>query len=382
MTQPLQPLAGHVVVDLSQNLPGPLLTRVLCDLGAQVIKIEPPSGEGLRWLPPQRDGVGAAFAALNAGKQSVAVDLKKPEGQALVRALIARADVLVETFRPGVLSRLGLDPEGLRADHPRLIVCSISGYGTDSPMAAVAGHDINYLARAGLLGLQGPPDQPPQVPMAQIADVGGGAYPAAIGVLSALLERDQTGTGRHLDIAMARSVSAFSPVRLASALSGGGMPRGQEPLVGAVPCYRCYRTSDGRYLSVGALEPRFWQTLCATVERPDLVARQYDPSPDAHAAVEALFAAHSQEVWVERLRDQDVCVEPVRTPAEAMSDPAWDPQVRYGGTHPVFPLHIGAPVPDAIGPVSSLGDDLDAVCAALEIDAETLHATRSAGATR
>lgn len=380
MTAEFRPLDGVTVVDLSQNLPGPLLTRVLADLGARVIKVEPPTGEGLRWMPPHRDGVGIAFAALAAGKESVAVDLRKPEGAALIRALIARADVLVEGFRPGVLARLGLDPVALRAANPRLVVASITGWGQDTPLRAAPGHDLGYLARSGLLAMQGPADRPPQPAFAQVADVCGGAYPAAIGVLAALLERDRTGTGRHLDLSLARGAIAATPVLASIAASGQGQPRGADPLTGGSPCYRCYRTADGRYVAVGALEPKFWGALCEVVGRPDLVAVQYSADPDDHAKVEAVFAAEPLATWVARFAGVDACVEPVATLDEALADPSWDPQVRHAGPHAVFPLHVGAAVPDGYPNLPRLGSDLDRVCADLGVDRSWVDAARGAGA--
>lgn len=377
---PLRPLEGHVVVDLSQNLPGPLLTRILGDLGARVIKVEPPTGEGLRWLPPHKDGMGVAFAALNAGKQSIAVDLKDPAGVALLRAVIAKADVLVESFRPGVLARLGLAPDALRSDNPGLIVASLTGFGQHTPLGGTAGHDLTFLARSGMLGLQGPPDGPPAVGFAQVADVGGGSYPAAIGVLAAVLERQQTGQGRHLDISLTRSVPAFSPVLLVSALSGQGAPRGRDPLTGAVPCYRCYATADDRYLAVGALEPHFWQNLCAVLGRPDLASKQYSFDPRDHEAVEVLFAERPLAHWVDRFAGVDACVEAVRTPAEAMADPDWDPPLRHAGDHPTIPLHVGAPIPDELPPPPALGADVDAVVDQLGLDPTLLAAARASGA--
>lgn len=377
----LTPLSGHLVVDLSQNLPGPLLTSILRDLGATIVRVEPLRGEGLRWLPPHHKGMSVAFGALNVGKQSVAADLKKPEGVALVRALIAKADILVESFRPGVLARLGLAPADLRQAHPRLIVCSITGFGQDTALAAAPGHDLTYLARSGLLGLQGPPDGPPAVSaVGQVADVGGGTFPAAIGVLAALLERGRTGQGRHLDIGMARSVLAFNPVMVATALAGGA-PRGREALAGAVPCYRCYRTEDDRYLAVGALEPWFWKNLCEAAEAPQLLPDQYSFDNEAHARVEALFASRPLEAWTRCFDGVDACVEAVRTPEEALSDPAWDPQVRTAGGFRWFPVHVGASPPADHSPPSALGADLDAVAAALSLDPSLVDAARSAGAT-
>lgn len=379
MNGPFQPLTGVVVVDLSRYLPGPLLTRILADLGARVIKVEPPRGEGLRHVLPDASGVGPAFASLNAGKDSVALNLKVPEGQALCRALVAKADIVVESFRPGVMQRLGLDPAELMAEDPALIVCSLSGYGQDTALRNRAGHDLNYMARSGMLGLQGPADGPPQVPGANVSDVAGGSYPAAMGVLAALLERNQTGRGRWLDVSLTRSVIGFNPVLWASALNG--TPRGQDMLTGAAPCYRCYATADGRYMAVGALEPHFWANFCAVAEAPDLVALQYDTRPEAHARVAAVFASRTQQEWVDALGDRDACVEPVRSPAEAMADPQIGASAVQAGPYTVMPVHLGAPTPDAIAAPSPLGADLDAVCADLGVAPSLVQAARDAGAT-
>ena len=218
---------------------------------------------------------------------ALVLNLKTPEGQALCHALVEKADVLVESFRPGVMSRLGLDPEALLATHPRLILCSLSGYGQRTALRNRAGHDLNYMARSGLLGIQGPAGGPPQVPGANISDVAGGSYPAAMGVLAALLERNQTGVGRWLDVSLTRSVIGFNPVLWSSALQG--TPRGRDMLTGAAPCYRCYETADGRYMAVGALEPNFWSNLCELAQSPHLVALQYDTRPEAHAQVAELM---------------------------------------------------------------------------------------------
>ena len=205
MNKPFSPLSGVRVLDLSRYLPGPFLTRILSDLGAEVIKVEPLRGEGMRWMPPHVHGVGATFGGLQAGKDSIAVDLKDPAGAALVRALAMQVDVLVEGFRPGKMHALGLGPQTLMADNPRLIVCSLTGYGQTGPMADVAGHDLNYLARAGLLGLSGPAGAPPQVPATQVADVGGGSLPGAMlgGLLIGLIEAFWAGyfTTEYKDVA-------------------------------------------------------------------------------------------------------------------------------------------------------------------------------------
>ncbi|NCG17871.1 MAG: CoA transferase [Rhodobacterales bacterium] len=382
MERPLRPLEDLIVIDLSRYLPGPLLTRMLCDLGATVIKVEPPNGDAMRYTPPQHRGMSLSYGGLNAGKQSIVVNLKAPEGVALLRAMIAKADVLVESFRPGVLARLGLAPEDLRTAYPRLIIASLTGFGQTGPLADRAGHDLTYLARAGLLSLQGPKDGPPTVPLAQISDVGGGTYPATVGILAALLDRNLTGEGRWLDVSLTRSAAAFNPVLLTPKFVGKGAKRGEDMLTGAAPCYRCYETQDGRHMAVGALEPWFWKKLCEVAQRPDLIALQYDASEAAHQTVEDLFRTRAMADWTALFDGHDVACEPVLTPAEALADEALGLAVVFTDGFPVMPVPMGAPTPSTFTPPSALGADADAVFASLELSEETVTAARSAGALK
>ena len=382
MSTPLRPLVGLRVLDLSRYLPGPFLTQILVDLGAEVIKIEAPQGDSLRWVPPFVDGpagpMGAAFAAVNAGKRSLAVDSRKPAGQALLRALAATADVLVESFRPGVIARMGLDLGALRAAHPRLITASISGYGQQGPHALRAGHDLNYLARAGLLGLWGPADRPPQVPAAQLADVAGGALPAAIGILAALMERNQTGMGRHLDISMTRGVMALGAVGLAQAAAGDESPRGAGFLTGGAPCYRCYATADGRFLALGALEPAFFGAFCAGLGLPALAGAAFDTGPEGEAAAaqiaEALAAAPLDH-WLAHFAGQDVALDPVLSPAEALAEAGW---LAEGGAPLQIHLDLGCGRPADGAAAPALSADRDALLASL--DPDLVSAALAAGA--
>ena len=304
------PLRGLKVLDLSRYLPGPLATKLLRDLGADIIKVEPPNGDALRYVPPIIEGVGASFTALNAGNRSISINLKAPEGVALLKRLVTEVDIVVESFRPGVMDRLGLGAEGLLDLNPRLIYCAITGYGQTGPLRDRAGHDLNYLARAGILGTFGPPGQPPMVPGVQIADIGGGSQPAVIQILAALLERSSTGKGRILDISIADQVAIFG-------ILGAHETRGAGMLTGAAPCYRSYETADGEYVSIGALEPVFFAAFCGAIGRPDLIGDQYNP--DAHGRLEALFRSKTQAEWVEALAGVDACVEPISPPRAAAS---------------------------------------------------------------
>jgi alpha-methylacyl-CoA racemase len=367
------PLEGTRVLDLSSNLPGPFLTRILADLGAEVIKVEPPRGEGLRHMPPQIDGMGSTFGGLNAGKDSLAIDLKQPEGVALVLAMAARCDVFVEAFRPGKVAALGLGVEELHKVNPRLVICSLSGYGQEGSMADKAGHDINYLAHAGVLGLFGPADGPPGVPGVQLADVGGGSLQAAIGVLAALMERERTGKGRHLDISLMHGAVAFGAVAFAGAAGGFSEARGTGLLTGGGACYGCYETADGRYLALGALEPRFFGTFCHLAERPDLADKGFlwgDAAKDAIAELRALFKSRSAVDWLALCEGHDVCLTLVRTPEEAMADPELSGALQSVGNFRVVSAHLGAETPPPSRDPSALGADAPAVMERLGLDGE------------
>jgi len=292
VSAPLQPLAGLVVVDLTRYLPGPFASRELGRLGARVVRVEPPDGDPLRLTAP------GWHAELNAGKESVVCDLKADLGFA--QALCARADVVLDGFRPGVIERLGLRvPE-------RAVWCSITGFGPQGRHARRAGHDLNYLGWAGALA-----DTAPALPPVQIADLGSGALAAVAAVLAALLERERTGLGRRLELSMTHGAHGLVAHRLA------GDPAPQL-LTGGVPCYGIYATADGRFLTVGALEPRFWARLCELVERPDLVARQFDPSAANELA--SVLRGRSLDEWLEIFDPEDVCVGPVSTLEEAAAE--------------------------------------------------------------
>ncbi len=383
-TAPLQPLAGMRVLDLSGYLPGPLLARILADLGADVIKVEPPHGDPARFTPPLVDQQSAAFAALNFGKRSVALNLKKPEGVDLFLGLTAACDVVVESFRPGVLERLGIGYGTLAARQPRIILCSISGYGQDGPLRDAAGHDLNYAARVGLLSLGGPADTTPAMPGVQTADVGGGALSGVIGVLAALLERERTGRGRHLDISMARSAAVFLTMEAGRRGGGEPEPRGAGILTGGPPCYRIYETADHGFMALGALEPKFFAAFCTRAGLGHLASDGFasgEHGAEVHAELEAAFGSRPRAEWVELLSDCDCCCEPVQTIEEGLADPGLGLRFVDLDGVPGLLHHLGAPTPSPSNTaVPTLGEHNREVCAELGVEANLIAAAASAGA--
>jgi crotonobetainyl-CoA:carnitine CoA-transferase CaiB-like acyl-CoA transferase len=318
----VQPLRDVRVLDLSRLLPGPFATLVLADLGATVDKIEDPGqGDYLRHLPPHVGGENAAFGLLNRGKRSAVLDLKRAEGRDAVLAMLPTYDVLFDQFRPGVLARLGLDPAELRKKHPRLVVCSLTGYGQSGPFAQRAGHDLNYLARAGVLGAEGPADGPPQVPGFQVADVGGGLW-CVVAILAALRHRDATGEGAWLDIAMSESTIPFATTSFAASLAGEPGERGGEVLTGGIAPYGVYATKDGRAVSLAAIEPKFWVAAAGALGAPTsleaLVPGPHQPALKARLA--EIFRAKTFDEWTAWAADKDLLIEPVLSPAEARAD--------------------------------------------------------------
>ncbi len=309
------PLAGLLVVDLSRLLPGPLASRLLADLGARVIKVEEPeTGDPVRLAPPRRGGTGALAGLLLAGVESVALDLKERSGRTVLEALLNRADVLIESFRPGTLARFGFPPERLRERWPRLVVCSISGWGTDGPYAARAGHDLTYQAIAGALA---PTTSMPAVPVADLI----GAWSAVSAVLAALLEREKSGRGSHVDASLF-DAGVHANLTGWAAGAGGRKKIGESlPLTGAFPCYNLYRTAEGDVLALAALEPHFWRRFCRAAGRTDLTGRQYSTSRRAHRKVAALIRGRTRGEWLELLAREDIPAEMVLSAAEAREHP-------------------------------------------------------------
>lgn len=317
MTRPA-PLAGIRVLDLTRLLPGPVATLHLADLGAEVIKIEDPQiGDYARTLGTGSGEDSAYFRMINRNKQGMVLDLKKPDGVEVFLRLAATADVIVESFRPGVVDKLGIGYQAVRALNPKVTYCSISGYGQDGPYKDLAGHDINYLGYAGVLEQIGLEGSQPAIPNFQIADLLGGALTGVMGILAAVVEAQRTGQGRYVDVSMTDSVLAhtyFAMLRLNDA--GHSAPRGGDLLSGGLPCYATYRCADGKYMAVGALEGKFWKICCTTLERPEWVARQWDASLRSDMA--ALFATRSRDDWAKRFLPTDCCVTPILSPEEAL----------------------------------------------------------------
>ncbi len=323
------PLHGLRVLDLSRLLPGPYASLLLADLGADVVKVEDPNGgDYLRQMPPFVGDESALFLGLNRNKRSIALDLKSADGKAALTTLAGSYDVLLESFRPGVMERLGLSYPQLAALHPRLIYCAVTGYGQTGPDRLRAGHDLNYLARSGLLGYAGGTDGPPPMAGAQVADIGGGALFAVVGILAAVLERQRTGQGKLVDVSMTDGALAFVHMALAARLlqgqSGAPLSRGTEALNGGYACYQVYRCRDGKYLAVGALEPKFFQGVCEVLGRPELVEQGYDVAGGgAKRAKEELsrcFAEKTRDEWAALFFGKDLCVEPVWEGDELLRD--------------------------------------------------------------
>jgi crotonobetainyl-CoA:carnitine CoA-transferase CaiB-like acyl-CoA transferase len=335
----MQPLAGIRVLDFSTLLPGPMASLMLAQAGATVVKIEKPGGEDMRRFPPALpDGSAAPYVALNAGKTVLELDLKDPDAPSRLRPLIERTDVVIEQFRPGVMERLGLGYEAMRAINPKLIYCSISGYGQNGPRAGEAGHDVNYIAASGLLSLSPGAPQAPTLPPALIADIAGGSMPAVINILLALRERDVTGEGRWLDISMTEGTFIFAWYAMAQGVASGRYPGARENfLTGASPRYGLYATQDGRFLACGALEQKFWDGFCAVIDLPqDLRDDARDPEA-TRAEVTRIVAGRTAAQWAEALAGSDCCVTIVKTMDEALSDP------HFAARGVAFPDRTGGP---------------------------------------
>lgn len=341
----MTPLAGITVLDLTRLLPGAVATQRLADWGAEVIKIEQPgTGDYARTMAP------AVFAHTNSGKKSVSIDLKNARGRELLLSMAAGADILIEGNRPGVMARLGLSYPELCSRNPRLIYVSLTGYGQEGPYADLAGHDVNYLALGGVLGLN-----LPVIPGVQIADLVGGSIQSELGILLALEERHRTGKGQHVDVSMFAGVVSLLTVPLAVYRETGTEARtGTERLSGAYACYNIYQCAGGRWVAVGALEPKFWTELCKRLECEQLIPLQFveGAAQDAvKAKVAEIFRRKTAEEWFRELRHSDCCVTPVRTIGEVAAQ---------------LQPHTGAPPPglgehtrEVLGRFGVSGADLD-----------------------
>ena len=317
-----QPLAGITVLDFTTLLPGPLATLMLAEAGAEVIKVERPEGEDVRTYPPRWGDMSAIFAMLNRGKRSVVLDLKAPGQRERLVPLIERADVLVEQFRPGVMERLGLGYEAVRAINARLVYCSISGYGQSGPRAGEAGHDLNYIGATGLLALNPGPRDRPVVPPALIADIAGGSMPAVMNILMALRQRDLTGSGCHVDIAMADAMFTFAWHALAAGAATGRYPGpGEARLCGGSPRYQLYQTRDGKFVACAALEQKFWMAFVAAIGLLSAAAEDRTDPAATMGAVAKIIRSRTADEWRPLLAKADCCATVVASLEEAIEDP-------------------------------------------------------------
>ncbi|SNR56026.1 CaiB/BaiF CoA transferase family protein [Actinomadura mexicana] len=316
---PVRPLSGVRVLDLSTLLPGPLATLLLAEAGADVVKIERPGpGDEMRTYRPVLGEVSANYAVLNRGKRGFAADLKNAVERDRVLALASEADIVVEQFRPGVTDRLGVGYEEVRALNPRVIYCSITGYGQRGPNANRAGHDLNYLAETGLLGVVVDGAGKPPIPPTVLADIAGGTYPAVMNILLALRQRDVTGTGCHLDISMTHNLHLLAYGYFATHQGGGGWPvPGKELLTGGSPRYQVYATSDGRHVAVAALEQKFWERLAGLLELPAEYLDERGRESEVIEVVGDLIGARPAEHWRKLFDGEDVCTVVVATFEEA-----------------------------------------------------------------
>ena len=374
------PLAGTRMLDLSRQLPGPFCSTLLGDLGMDVLVVTAPN-----------DPFATGIPFLGRNKRSLTLNLKDPAGRDLLRRLARDVDVVLEGFRPGVATRLGIDYPTLQRENPRLVYCAISGYGQDGPYRDRVGHDVNYLAQAGVLEYIGEADRVPVIPGVQIADIGAGSLMAAVGILAALMARATTGRGQLVDVAMLDGAAAWNVyAAVLQHFSGVAPRRGREQLTGHWPCYAVYETRDGRHLAIGAYEAHFWATLCTHLGRPDFIPLQWVEGPDRDAMFaffRETFRTKTLADWTAELGDQDVCFAPVATLDEVFADP----QLRHRGSiveldTPSGPTRfIGPPIKLSETPASvrtpppSLGEHTDAVLASLGLTPGEIAALRARG---
>ena len=366
------PLSGIRILDLSRLLPGPYLTQLLADLGAEVIKVETPlAGDYARLAPPEM-GLGNLYETVNQGKKSLAINYRNPRGQDLFLELAKTADVVIEGFRPTIADKYGIGYEAVRKVKPDIVYCSLSGYGQEGPYQQRAGHDLNYMAIGGAVSMNGRPDERPLPYGLPVADLSGGML-AAIAILGALVGRERSGQGMYLDVALLDGViSWMTPMALSAYFSGLKVGAGTHPLLGGKACFNVYEAADGKYLTLGTIEPHFWGDFCKTVGRTDLIERQYDP--DLGPELKTIFKQKTSAEWLAMFADKDACVEPVNSVEEMLTNP----QVQARGHIQMEdgkPVGVQSPFVFARGarsPAPALGADTRALLQEVGVSEEEL----------
>lgn len=384
-------LDGLRVLDLSRLVPGPYASMLLADLGAEVIKVEDPgAGDYMRGVPPRYRTQNPKYCILNRGKRSITLNLKKPEGREIFLKLAASADVVLESFRPGVVDRLGVAYKDVRAVNPRIVYCSLTGYGQDGPRRDEPGHDVNYMGIAGLLDTTGPAGGPPVVPSVLVADMSGGLH-AAFAIAAALLARERGKGGQYLDVSMFDGIVSWliEP--------GGGYfvekklpPRGRLQFTGGWASYGVYEAKDGRWLTMAAMEPKFWDAFCAAVGLNEFKGLQADPDlqDEMRDRLASLFKTRPRDEWLRHFEGRDLPVGPVNTMEEALRDP----HVKHRGLAPVvddptegpitqlaLPIRFSATPPRAIAPAPSQGEHTDEILRQAGFPADRIARLRAQG---
>lgn len=389
----MRPLASLNILDFTTLLPGPFATMMLADMGADVLRIEAPHRPDMvRFTPPFDGTISAWHALMGRNKRSLALDLKHGNAAAIIHRLLQKYDIVVEQFRPGVMARLGLGYETLRAIRPDLIYCSITGYGQTGPYRGRAGHDINYLALAGVLGHSGRQQTGPTPFGVQIADVGGGSFGAVTGILAAVIQRQVTGEGQWVDISMFDMSVAWNSLAVSQFVVGGANPTYESWTLNGGGFYDTYGTADDRYLSVGSLEPKFWAGFCQTVNRPDLINLGHVQNEAIQSKLKAelrqIIAQKPLAEWVELFALQDVCVEPVLTVEEMLAHPQTQARnllvdvPKPDGARQkqiASPFHFSASQPEYRHVGGAVGADTDAVLEEMGWDAAAIQSLRVSG---
>lgn len=381
-------LEGLRILDLSRMLPGPYCSMMLADLGAEVIKVEEPIiGDPTRRSPPMFEGKSAPFAQVNRNKKSIAIDLKQAAGRDVFLKVASTADCVLEQFRPGVVDRLGINYAAVSEVNPRIVYCSLTGFGQDGPHRERSGHDLNYLALSGVLGLTTDERGKPVIPGVQVADLAGGMI-AGFAILAALLARERTGRGQYIDVSMFDVMLSMLPIPAAHHFAGATIPvGGKYVLSGAYPFYNVYETSDGKFMTLGALEPKFWVNFCRKVEREDLIARQFDAGErraNLFEEVRAIFKSRTQSEWIELMRDADCCCEPVLSVSEAFEHAQTRAREMVRQSSSItdqlgFSYKLSDTPPRETSPAPALGEHTAEILAAVGISTEERKRLSEAG---